>query len=84
MRETNYHYVYILTSLKDPNRHYIGITTNLTARLKKHNEGGNSHTSKDRPWQIDIAIRFTDKEKATAFETYLKTGSGREFSRCHF
>ena len=84
MPATNYHYVYILTSLKDPNRHYIGITTNLTARLKKHNEGGSPHTAKYRPWRIETVIRFIDKEKATAFEAYLKSGSGREFSRRHF
>ena len=30
---------------------------------------------------METYIAFSDKEKAMAFERYLKTGSGREFSR---
>ena len=78
-----YHYVYILVSVNDPNRHYVGRTSDLDARLSKHNEGGCSHTSKYRPWRIETAIAFTDAQKATAFESYLKSGSGREFARRH-
>jgi len=80
----NYYYVYILRSLSDPDRTYIGYTTNLESRLIKHNEGGSPHTSKYRPWQIETAMAFSDKQKALAFEKYLKSGSGREFSRRHF
>ena len=83
MPSAKYHYVYILTSLEDPSRHYIGITSDLAARLKKHNEGGSSYTSKYRSWRIETVIAFSDKKKAVAFEAYLKTGSGREFTRRH-
>ena len=79
-----FHYVYILVSEKDPTAHYTGLTTDLPARLKKHNQGGVPHTAKIRPWHIETAIAFHDREKATAFEVYLKSGSGREFARRHF
>ena len=79
-----YFYVYILRSLSDTRRHYTGTTTDLSARLKKHNEGGCPHTSKHRPWEIDVAIAFKDKDKALAFEKYLKSHSGRAFASRHF
>ena len=31
--------VYILESLGDPERHYVGVTEDLKARLAKHNRG---------------------------------------------
>ena len=80
----HYHYVYILRSIEQPDHHYTGTTADLNARLKKHNEGGCPHTAKYKPWQIETAIAFSDKDKAVAFEAYLKTGSGREFARRHF
>ena len=78
-----YHYVYILRSIKHPERHYTGTTSDLNARLLKHNEGGCPHTAKYKPWQVETAIAFNDRKKAIAFESYLKTGSGREFARRH-
>jgi putative endonuclease len=84
MPAPTHHYVYILQSLNDTSRHYTGCTTNLQARLKKHNEGGVPHTAKHKPWLLETAISFASKEKARAFEAYLKSGSGREFARRHF
>lgn len=40
-----FHDVHILKSEKLPNRHYIGLTNDLHAHLKKHNSGALSHTS---------------------------------------
>ncbi len=84
MPSPGFHYVYLLRSLQDSTRHYTGCTTDLQARLKKHNEGGDPHTAKHKPWILETAISFADKEKAWAFERYLKSGSGREFARRHF
>jgi predicted GIY-YIG superfamily endonuclease len=80
---TNY-YVYILRSLTDPERYYTGMTENLDERLKKHNTAQCRHTSKYVPWHIEIAISFRNKEKAAAFEKYLKSHSGRAFAKRHF
>jgi predicted GIY-YIG superfamily endonuclease len=79
-----FHYVYILRSLSDQNRHYVGVADDLEERLKKHNAGQCKHTSKFTPWRIDTAIAFRSKEKAIAFEKYLKNHSGRAFAGKHF
>lgn len=79
-----FHYVYILVSKVDPDRHYTGLTDNLAERLKRHNSGQCRYTSKHRPWRIDTAISFRSREKAAAFETYLKSHSGRAFASRHF
>ena len=79
-----FHYVYILKSDVAPERHYIGMTSDLTQRLAAHNSGKVSHTSKFKPWTIETADAFPDQTKAATFERYLKSGSGREFARRHF
>ena len=76
-------YVYILQSEVEPETFYTGITEDLRQRLQKHNEGGVPHTSKFRPWKIKTAVAFTDRDRASAFEKYLKTGSGRAFAKKH-
>jgi putative endonuclease len=80
----NFHYVYILVSEKDPSEHYTGITTDLESRLKRHNAGELPHSRRYQPWRIQTAVAFSDKEKAVAFERYLKTHSGRAFAKKHF
>ena len=79
-----YTYVYILQSIATPERHYTGCTDNLHAPLHKHNSGSVPHTAKFKPWRLQTAIAFHDRERATAFERYLKTASGRAFARKHF
>jgi len=79
-----YYYVYILQSENYPGRYYVGYTTNIKKRILKHNEGSVSHTSKYKPWNIIIAIAFVNKQKALSFEKYLKSHSGRAFSKKHF
>jgi len=79
-----FHYVYILRSLEHPGQTYVGLTDDLKERLACHNAGGSPHTSKYRPWKVETAVAFTSREKAAAFESYLKTGSGHEFRRRHF
>jgi len=79
-----YVYIYRLQSIAFPTRVYVGMTDDLDARLKKHNEGGVPSTAPHKPWQITTAHAFRSREKAVAFERYLKTGSGREFARRHF
>ena len=76
-----FQYVYILESETEPNHFYTGYTTNLEARLRKHNEGGVPHTARHKPWRIKTALAFTDETKARALERYLKTASGRAFAK---
>ncbi len=77
----SFYYVYILQSKITPNHYYTGFTTDLQARLKKHNEGGVPSTTALKPWRIKTAIAFTEVTQARAFERYLKTPSGRAFAK---
>ena len=74
-------YVYILRSIAFPGRYYVGITSDLRARLRKHNGGEVTHTSKYGPWEIKTYIAFSDEKQAFAFERYLKSASGRAFAK---
>lgn len=76
-----FYYTYILESEKVANRFYVGFTEDLELRLKSHNQGGNPHTSKNRPWRIKTAIAFTERQRALDFEAYLKSPSGRAFAK---
>lgn len=84
MQTNSFHYVYILANRADPPGHYTGLTQDLRSRLKYHNMGECKHTAKFRPWHIETAVSFRSREKAAAFEKYLKTGSGRAFAHHHF
>ncbi|MDO9334998.1 MAG: GIY-YIG nuclease family protein [Caulobacter sp.] len=75
------HYVYLLESLSDPTKRYVGKTADLRVRLADHNSGRSPHTSKHRPWRLVTYIAFTGSEQAEAFELYLKSGSGHAFAR---
>ncbi len=73
-------YVYILQSINS-DHFYVGITDDLRTRLAKHNAGEVPHTSKYRPWQVKTYIVFIDEKQALNFEKYLKSPSGRAFSK---
>ena len=73
--------VYILQSLSKPDCHYTGFTEDLKERMEHHNDGSVPHTTKFRPWRLQTAIAFTERERALEFERYLKSGSGRVFAR---
>ena len=73
-------YVYILQSLKDKS-YYTGLTTDVKARLEKHNSGQVAYTSTKCPFKMVWHCCFEDKLKAVSFEKYLKSGSGFAFAR---
>jgi predicted GIY-YIG superfamily endonuclease len=77
-------FVYIIQSVKFPERYYSGITDNIEKRIIEHNSGKSPHTSKFVPWKLITYTAFADENKAFEFEVYLKSGSGRAFSSKHF
>lgn len=77
-------FVYILRSDVSPDRHYVGLTTDVERRLHWHNHGPSGVTTANRPWSLVAAIEFTDAGLAGRFERYLKSGSGRAFAKRHF
>jgi putative endonuclease len=74
-------YVYILQSRPEPDRYYSGVTSDLKARVAKHNAREVLHTSKYAPWKLKTYLAFSDNERAFEFEQYLKSGSGRAFAK---
>ncbi|XUM23716.1 GIY-YIG nuclease family protein [Bradyrhizobium oligotrophicum S58] len=74
-------YVYIIRSVAFPEQEYVGATADIRQRLKDHNAGRSFHTSKFMPWMLVWYCAFPDKHRALAFETYLKSHSGRAFSK---
>jgi predicted GIY-YIG superfamily endonuclease len=78
---TEFSYVYILESLAPAGGFYVGLTGDLPSRLTRHNAGAVPHTCKACPWRVKTAIAFRDRTKAAAFERYLKSPSGRAFSK---
>ena len=77
-------YVYLLESIAQPSRRYIGLTDDFPRRLSEHNAKKSPHTRKFAPWRDVLVIRFHDDSKAEAFEKYLKHGSGWAFAKRHF
>jgi predicted GIY-YIG superfamily endonuclease len=46
-----------------------------------HNSGGSLYTKAYKPWKLIMYLWFENKLKATAFEKYLKSGSGSAFAK---
>jgi predicted GIY-YIG superfamily endonuclease len=84
MRGIGKRFVYILRSDVEPNRHYVGLTSDVQNRLDGHNHGPRGHTTEHRPWSLVVAIEFPTEQQALRFERYLKSGSGRAFAKRHF
>ena len=74
-------YVYILRSINFPDQEYTGATADLKRRIAEHNAGRSTHTSKFMPWELVWYCASPDKHRALAFESYLKSHSGRAFAK---
>lgn len=75
------HYVYVIQSLSYPEQYYTGLTDNVESRLRDHNTGKSTYTARYKPWKVVSFHYFQNEEAALAFEKYLKSGSGRAFSK---
>ena len=71
------HFIYILKL--ENNQHYIGCTHDLEKRVEKHNHHAVPTTSRICPEELIFYAAFASKEKAYAFEKYLKSSSGFAF-----
>lgn len=78
------HYVYLIKSIEYPTQIYFGYTSNLKQRFKEHNSGKSIYTAKYKPWKLVTYLGFDTKVKALEFEKYLKSHSGRAFSKKRF
>jgi len=76
--------VYVMKNTDDSPRFYVGLTSDVNARLEDHNAGRCPHTAAHRPWHLHVVLEFPDQPTAIRFERYLKSGSGRAFAKRHF
>jgi len=77
-------FVYVLRSVTSPQRPYVGLTSNIATRLASHNAGQNLSTAAHKPWELVVSVEFRTEDAAVRFERYLKSGSGRAFTKRHF
>lgn len=75
------HYVY---SLKCKDGYYIGCTEDLKERIERHTNGHVPATANRLPVALQFYVAIADKYRAFEFEKYLKSGSGRAFTKNHF
>ncbi|HCP08347.1 MAG TPA: hypothetical protein DIT25_00925 [Candidatus Moranbacteria bacterium] len=75
------HYVY---SLKCKEGYYIGCTDDLKDRINRHAKGNVPATANRLPIKLEFYLAIENKYKAFEFEKYLKSGSGRAFTKKHF
>jgi predicted GIY-YIG superfamily endonuclease len=77
-------FVYLLRRVNDPSRPYVGLTSDVPARLADHNAGRCPDTARYRPWHLHVTIELSDEPRAVRFERDLKSASGRAFAKRHF
>ena len=77
-------YVYLLQSVNNLERKYVGLSFDPEKRLEEHNLGQSIHTNKFKPWKMVAKFGFEDEQKTFEFERYLKQGSGHAFAKRHF
>ena len=70
------YYVYILQSLKD-GKTYVGYTSDIEQRLKRHNSGTVAATKHRRPLKLLISEQFETVQQAKKKELWWKSGAGR-------
>ena len=59
---------------------YVGYTSNIKSRLKKHNPNKGAKSTKGYKWKIIYKKRFLSKSKALSFEYTLKKDRKKRLS----
>ena len=76
-----YYYVYILRTLDGyKNKTYVGYSTNVLTRLKKHNSSKGAKATRGYQWKIIFKKRFLTKSKALSYEYSLKNDRKKRLS----
>ena len=71
-------YVYVLRN-STTNKRYIGYTSNLEERIRRHNTNHAGFTGQAGEWHVIYYEEYTSKSSALKREKFLKSGKGREF-----
>ena len=68
-------FVYILKSLEN-NSYYVGHSSDISARLKQHNNGRVRSTKAYRPWEVVYSEELETKSEAFKREMQIKSYKG--------
>lgn len=72
MQNSELWFLYLLYS-KSHDVYYVGVTNDVGARLRKHNEGKGAKFTRGRgPWRIEAVISFDTKSEAMREERQAK------------
>ena len=68
-----HYYVYLLITTNNKKTiSYVGYTSNLSNRIKLHNNGKGAKFTKGRQWKLIYSKRYNNKNKALSEEYKLK------------
>ena len=70
--------VYILYSQKS-SRYYVGQTTDIVKRLKRHNQGGVPSTKYGLPWKLVLQLEVSDRSEALILERKIKKRGAKRY-----
>ena len=70
------YYVYLLQSLDNEDKNYIGYTKDLKRRLKEHNKFHKGYTGKEK-WRLVYYEAYLSKNDAVRRENSLKDGRSK-------
>ena len=76
-------YVYILYSQKS-SRYYVGQTTDIVKRLKRHNQGQVPSTKYGVPWKLILQFEVLDRSEAVILERKIKKRGAKRYLDNHF
>jgi putative endonuclease len=68
--------VYLLFS-ESKNRYYIGYSSNLKARLIRHNQKSKGFTGNTNDWKVVYTEQYNTKEEAQKRELQIKSWKSR-------
>ena len=72
-------YVYVLQNESDKSL-YIGYSADLKTRIRDHENGKGSRTTKQKKgWRLIYYEAYLDQRDAIGREKFLKSGSGRKY-----
>ena len=69
--------VYAISSI-ERNYIYVGLTSDLKARINRHNKGYEKTTKPYAPFRLIYSEKCLDREEARKREKYWKSGIGKE------
>ena len=68
--------VYVLRSQKD-GRQYVGLTRDLSGRIRQHAQGRVRSTASRRPFLLEHVEHVPTRAEARKLEKYYKSAAGR-------